>query len=189
MEYAAQAPAFTAGARACHGAVGHGEDAGGDCPHLRRIQPRPARERWVRRVLDQALPGVRAGPPADVALVGGGSRGRPADGGETSVVRGGSRARRVPCRLRRPHERRVIGLGRHRPGVSLGRDGQRSGWKCLRRLDVRDPQKSRDAFTFSGKGFGHGVGLCQSGALTRLKAGTSTDDVLEHYFPGTSLRR
>lgn len=50
-------------------------------------------------------------------------------------------------------------------------------------------KKSRDAFTFSGKGFGHGVGLCQSGALARLKAGTSTDDVLEHYFPGTSLRR
>jgi stage II sporulation protein D len=50
-------------------------------------------------------------------------------------------------------------------------------------------RKSHDAFVFSGKGFGHGVGLCQSGALARLKAGGSPDDVLEHYFPGTSRHR
>lgn len=48
---------------------------------------------------------------------------------------------------------------------------------------------SRGAFVFSGKGFGHGVGLCQSGALARLKAGASPDQVLAHYFPGTSLRK
>jgi peptidoglycan hydrolase-like amidase len=33
------------------------------------------------------------------------------------------------------------------------------------------------------------VGLCQAGALARLKAGASPADVLEHYFPGTSLRK
>jgi stage II sporulation protein D len=49
--------------------------------------------------------------------------------------------------------------------------------------------ESRDVFVFSGKGFGHGVGLCQAGALARLKAGDSPAEVLEHYFPGTSLRR
>jgi stage II sporulation protein D len=47
----------------------------------------------------------------------------------------------------------------------------------------------RDVFVFSGRGFGHGVGLCQAGALARLKAGASPEEVLEHYFPGTSLRR
>jgi stage II sporulation protein D len=49
--------------------------------------------------------------------------------------------------------------------------------------------KSREGFVFSGKGFGHGVGLCQAGALARLKAGDSPDEVLQHYFPGTSLRQ
>jgi stage II sporulation protein D len=48
--------------------------------------------------------------------------------------------------------------------------------------------KSGAAFVFSGKGFGHGVGLCQAGAIARLKAGQSPDDVLKFYFPGTSLR-
>ena len=47
---------------------------------------------------------------------------------------------------------------------------------------------ARGTFTFSGKGFGHGVGLCQAGAMARLKAGASPEDVLSFYFPGTSLR-
>jgi len=49
----------------------------------------------------------------------------------------------------------------------------------------------RDAtsFTFSGRGFGHGVGLCQAGALARLRAGASPAVVLEYYYPGTTLAR
>jgi stage II sporulation protein D len=45
-----------------------------------------------------------------------------------------------------------------------------------------------DRFLFSGRGFGHGVGLCQAGALARIRAGASARDALLHYFPGTSLR-
>jgi stage II sporulation protein D (peptidoglycan lytic transglycosylase) len=50
-------------------------------------------------------------------------------------------------------------------------------------------KKTRDGFVFSGKGYGHGVGLCQAGALARLKAGESVDEVLSFYFPGTTLHR
>jgi stage II sporulation protein D len=50
-------------------------------------------------------------------------------------------------------------------------------------------KKTRDGFVFTGRGFGHGVGLCQAGALARLKAGATPDDVLAHYFPGTDRRR
>jgi stage II sporulation protein D len=62
------------------------------------------------------------------------------------------------------------------------------GVKTLRST-LFNVKKSRDAFVFSGKGFGHGVGLCQRGAMARLKAGASPDQVLAHYFPGTELRR
>ena len=48
--------------------------------------------------------------------------------------------------------------------------------------------RSGRTFAFSGKGFGHGVGLCQAGALARLRSGQSPADVLKFYFPGTSLR-
>lgn len=44
-------------------------------------------------------------------------------------------------------------------------------------------------FTFAGQGFGHGVGLCQAGAFARIRAGATARDVLEYYYPGTSLQR
>lgn len=40
---------------------------------------------------------------------------------------------------------------------------------------------------FVGHGFGHGVGLCQAGALARLDAGARPEQVLTHYYPGTTL--
>jgi stage II sporulation protein D len=50
-------------------------------------------------------------------------------------------------------------------------------------------RRTGDHIVFAGRGFGHGVGLCQAGALARLKAGKSPDDVLKFYFPGTSIKR
>ena len=43
-------------------------------------------------------------------------------------------------------------------------------------------------FAFEGTGFGHGVGLCQTGALARVRAGAAAAEVLERYFPGTQLQ-
>lgn len=42
-------------------------------------------------------------------------------------------------------------------------------------------------FEFSGVGFGHGVGLCQTGAALRARAGQSPMEIISHYFPGTRL--
>ena len=44
-----------------------------------------------------------------------------------------------------------------------------------------------DRVLFSGQGFGHGVGLCQTGAIARARQGDSVDAILAHYYPGTSL--
>jgi stage II sporulation protein D len=52
-------------------------------------------------------------------------------------------------------------------------------------FDVHD---QRTSFLFEGRGFGHGVGLCQAGALARIEAGNSPSSVLQRYFPGTKLR-
>jgi stage II sporulation protein D len=51
-----------------------------------------------------------------------------------------------------------------------------------------DVARTADGFVFTGRGFGHGVGLCQAGAFARLAAGARPVDVLAHYFPGTSVR-
>jgi stage II sporulation protein D len=52
------------------------------------------------------------------------------------------------------------------------------------RFDVR---RTGAMFTFSGSGYGHGVGLCQTGALARLRAGAQPADVLRYYYPGAVL--
>ncbi|MCB9880895.1 MAG: SpoIID/LytB domain-containing protein [Planctomycetes bacterium] len=38
-----------------------------------------------------------------------------------------------------------------------------------------------------GRGFGHGVGLCQYGARGYARAGWSCTAILQHYFPGASI--
>jgi stage II sporulation protein D len=40
-----------------------------------------------------------------------------------------------------------------------------------------------------GSGAGHGVGMCQWGALGRARAGISYQDILSAYFPGTEVTR
>ncbi len=42
-------------------------------------------------------------------------------------------------------------------------------------------------FTFTVRGYGHGVGLSQTGAQAMAKAGTPFGEILEYYFPGTTL--
>jgi len=49
--------------------------------------------------------------------------------------------------------------------------------------------KAGNSVILTGRGFGHGVGMCQWGAKLEADAhGTNYRRILEHYFPGTSLR-
>jgi stage II sporulation protein D len=40
-----------------------------------------------------------------------------------------------------------------------------------------------------GRGFGHGIGLCQTGALAMASAGKSFKEILAQYYPGTRLEK
>jgi stage II sporulation protein D len=51
----------------------------------------------------------------------------------------------------------------------------------------RDAAGAVEAFLIAGKGWGHGVGLCQVGAFGMARAGASFDAILKHYYVGTSL--
>lgn len=44
-----------------------------------------------------------------------------------------------------------------------------------------------DAVVFKGRGYGHGVGLCQWGARHMAKAGHGFKEILAHYYPGARL--
>ena len=47
---------------------------------------------------------------------------------------------------------------------------------------------SPDSYVFAGTGYGHGVGLSQSGARGMAEAGYTYKEILEHYFTGTTVR-
>jgi peptidoglycan hydrolase-like amidase len=53
----------------------------------------------------------------------------------------------------------------------------------------RDAEGAVERFVFTGKGWGHGVGLCQVGAFGMAQSGSSFDAILRHYYTGIQLER
>ena len=50
-------------------------------------------------------------------------------------------------------------------------------------------RRGRDGWDLAGTGFGHGVGLCQVGALARARGGAKAAEILRFYYPGAIIRR
>ena len=48
-----------------------------------------------------------------------------------------------------------------------------------------DVKLTADGFRFKGRGWGHGVGLCQEGACGMAQAGYNAKEILRKYYPGT----
>ncbi len=47
--------------------------------------------------------------------------------------------------------------------------------------------RENDRFVFRGRGWGHGVGLCQEGAMEMARHGKTYQEILAHYFPKTKI--
>ena len=50
-------------------------------------------------------------------------------------------------------------------------------------------EKTADGFTLKGKGWGHGVGLCQIGAAVMGEQGHTYDDILLFYYRGANIKQ
>jgi stage II sporulation protein D len=50
-------------------------------------------------------------------------------------------------------------------------------------------ERQGDSFVFRGAGYGHGVGMCQTGAIAMASAGKTHAQILAHYYRGTHLHR
>ncbi|MDQ0974588.1 SpoIID/LytB domain protein [Neobacillus niacini] len=61
------------------------------------------------------------------------------------------------------------------------------GTSVMRSTLITEVINTSSAFSFSGLGFGHGVGLSQHGANNRVNAGHRYHDILAFYYPGTKL--
>ena len=49
-------------------------------------------------------------------------------------------------------------------------------------------ENRENKFTLRGAGWGHGVGLCQIGALGMALDGRKTDEILLHYYHSSQIR-
>jgi SpoIID/LytB domain protein len=58
---------------------------------------------------------------------------------------------------------------------------------------IADYKKDSAGFIISaeikGAGFGHGVGMCQTGAQSLAKQGWAFSRILAHYYPGSLLQK
>jgi stage II sporulation protein D len=74
-----------------------------------------------------------------------------------------------------------------------------NGYKFRGALGLRDtlftitrtvsPDGRIESFTFQGRGWGHGVGLCQVGAYGMARAGRTWEQILETYYQGVEIRK
>ncbi len=61
------------------------------------------------------------------------------------------------------------------------------GWDRLPSTMITTLVRDGDAFVFEGKGYGHGVGMCQWSALEMAKGGSTYRDILAKFYPGALI--
>lgn len=81
----------------------------------------------------------------------------------------------------------TIPAARLREAINGGIAGE-GGSRTLKSDDFSVASTAK-GFVFSGRGFGHGVGMCQHGAQATAKAGKSWQQILERYYPGARCVR
>lgn len=88
---------------------------------------------------------------------------------------------------RRPTELEIIGSN----GVKTLKGGKiRSALRLPEQLFVMNKRYSGDkvtSYTFTGRGWGHGVGMCQYGAYGLAKMGVKYDAIIRHYYTDVVL--
>ncbi|MBN1577480.1 MAG: SpoIID/LytB domain-containing protein [Chitinispirillaceae bacterium] len=62
-----------------------------------------------------------------------------------------------------------------------------SGNPILRSSNFVVVSPDRNTISFSGRGYGHGVGMCQMGAVGRAQAGQNFITILKSYYTGVSI--
>ena len=90
---------------------------------------------------------------------------------------------------RRPIELEIIGSN----GVKTLKGGKiRSALRLPEQLFVINKRYNGAAvagYTFTGRGWGHGVGMCQYGAYGLAKMGVKYDEIIKHYYTGVDLTK
>jgi stage II sporulation protein D len=80
-------------------------------------------------------------------------------------------------------------LGGDKSRWALGRPSRKSAIlpsaNYTLKFDREGPEWT--SVTIDGHGYGHGVGMCQCGAIGRARAGEKHDEILHHYYSGVTI--
>jgi stage II sporulation protein D len=63
------------------------------------------------------------------------------------------------------------------------------GWERLPSTMITELSKNEDSFVFEGRGYGHGVGMCQWSSLQMALDGKSYREILGFFYPGAVLNK
>jgi stage II sporulation protein D len=132
-------------------------------------------------------PGVKDAPPEDKAWSATFSRSeleaavselglQPGNGSTVSVAKRGPSGRAV----------RINVFGTDCAGADLR---VALGSTRLKSILIDDIKVQGDQVTFTGRGFGHGVGMCQWGAYTLAKEGKKPEDIVRYFFKGVKVEK
>ncbi|MGL4368726.1 MAG: SpoIID/LytB domain-containing protein, partial [Spirochaetota bacterium] len=66
--------------------------------------------------------------------------------------------------------------------------GRLLGWNKIK-SNLFTVAQTPQGYLFSGKGLGHGIGMCQYGAAALAKKGWKYEQILLFYYPGSSIQR
>ncbi len=62
------------------------------------------------------------------------------------------------------------------------------GYDKIRSTRFEVAKQGKNEWVFEGRGFGHGVGMCQHGARAMAKMGMNYRQILTHYYPQATLK-
>lgn len=80
-------------------------------------------------------------------------------------------------------------------GTDFELPGERLRWvlrrpgtdSLMRSARITEIAWNERALSIQGEGWGHGLGMCQVGAIERARRGEEWQEILEHYYPGTAI--
>jgi len=76
------------------------------------------------------------------------------------------------------------------PFIASSKDLRRAlGTSMIKSTKITRIAKVNGGYSFSGRGWGHGVGMCQDGARRMANRGASYRKILGHYYPGAKIAK
>ena len=80
--------------------------------------------------------------------------------------------------------------GANKETLISGRDLRRiANSKNIKSSRISEIKVGDEDVLFKGRGWGHGVGMCQWGALGLALVRTKYGEILSHYYPGSILEK